>query len=86
MADRNLCDLLSPFGVSTASVSLREMTLDSRKAAAGDLFIAIKGHQSDGRHYISQAIAQGVAAVVAEAHGEAAEGEIRYIQDRKSVV
>ncbi|MBG5919120.1 UDP-N-acetylmuramoyl-L-alanyl-D-glutamate--2,6-diaminopimelate ligase [Providencia stuartii] len=79
MADRNLCDLLSPFGVSTANISLHEMTLDSRKAAAGDLFIAIKGHQSDGRHYISQAIAQGVAAVIAEANGEADEGEIRYV-------
>lgn len=79
MADRNLCELLAPFGVSTTNVSLREMTLDSRKAAAGDLFIAIKGHQSDGRHYIPQAIAQGVSAVIAEAQGEAEEGEIRFI-------
>lgn len=79
MADRNLCELLAPFGVSTTNVSLREMTLDSRKAAAGDLFIAVKGHQSDGRHYIPQAIAQGVSAVIAEAQGEAEEGEIRFI-------
>ncbi|EKT55930.1 UDP-N-acetylmuramoyl-L-alanyl-D-glutamate--2,6-diaminopimelate ligase [Providencia sneebia] len=79
MVDRNLCDLLSPFGVSTANVSLREMTLDSRKAASGDLFIAIKGHQSDGRQFISQAIAQGVAAVIAEASGAAEEGEVRHI-------
>lgn len=79
MADRNLCDLLAPFGVSTTPISLREMTLDSRKAAAGDLFIAIKGHQSDGRHYIPQAIAQGVGAVIAEAQGEAEEGEIRFV-------
>ncbi|HHR6223038.1 TPA: UDP-N-acetylmuramoyl-L-alanyl-D-glutamate--2,6-diaminopimelate ligase [Providencia alcalifaciens] len=79
MADRNLCELLAPFGVSTTNISLREMTLDSRKAAAGDLFIAVKGHQSDGRHYIPQAIAQGVSAVIAEAHGEAEEGEIRFV-------
>ncbi|MFD1090699.1 UDP-N-acetylmuramoyl-L-alanyl-D-glutamate--2,6-diaminopimelate ligase [Providencia vermicola] len=79
MADRNLCDLLAPFGVSTTPISLREMTLDSRKAAAGDLFIAIKGHQSDGRHYIPQAIAQGVGAVIAEAQGEAEEGEVRFV-------
>ncbi len=79
MTDRNLCDLLAPFGVSTTNISLREMTLDSRKAAAGDLFIAIKGHQSDGRHYIPQAIAQGVSAVIAEAQDEAEEGEVRFI-------
>jgi UDP-N-acetylmuramoyl-L-alanyl-D-glutamate--2,6-diaminopimelate ligase len=53
------------------------MTLDSRTAAAGDLFIAIVGHTVDGRRYIPQAIAQGVAAVIAEAEGEAQDGEVR---------
>jgi len=53
------------------------MTLDSRVAAAGDLFVAVVGHQADGRRYIPQAIAQGVAAIIAEAKGEAADGEIR---------
>lgn len=53
------------------------MTLDSRNAAAGDLFVAVVGHQADGRRYIPQAIAQGVAAVIAEAEGEAADGSVR---------
>ncbi len=79
MVDRDLSDLLAPFGVSTPSIKLGEMTLDSRKAAASDLFIAVKGHQVDGRHYIPQAIAQGVSAIIAEAEGEAEEGEIRHI-------
>ncbi len=41
------------------------------------LFIAVQGHQADGRRYIPQAIAQGVAAIIAEAQGEAKDGEIR---------
>ncbi len=53
------------------------MTLDSRVAAAGDLFVAVVGHQADGRRYIPQAIAQGVAAIIAEAKDEATDGEIR---------
>lgn len=53
------------------------MILDSRIAAAGDLFVAVNGHQTDGRRYIPQAIAQGVAAVIAEAEGAAEDGEIR---------
>jgi UDP-N-acetylmuramoyl-L-alanyl-D-glutamate--2,6-diaminopimelate ligase len=53
------------------------MTLDSRVAASGDLFIAVQGHQADGRRYIPQAIAQGVAAIIAEAKDEAKDGEIR---------
>ena len=62
MADRNLRDLLAPWVPDAPSRALREMTLDSRVAAAGDLFVAVVGHQADGRRYIPQAIAQGVAA------------------------
>ncbi|HCT7002892.1 TPA: UDP-N-acetylmuramoyl-L-alanyl-D-glutamate--2,6-diaminopimelate ligase, partial [Morganella morganii] len=79
MADRNLRDLLAPLGVDAPAKALRDMTLDSRKAAAGDLFLAVKGHQSDGRHYIPQAIAQGVAAVVAEADGAAEDGSVQVL-------
>ncbi|MFP9468375.1 UDP-N-acetylmuramoyl-L-alanyl-D-glutamate--2,6-diaminopimelate ligase [Pectobacterium brasiliense] len=77
MADRNLRDLLAPWVQDTPARALREMTLDSRVAAAGDLFVAIVGHKADGRRYIPQAIAQGVAAIVAEAEGEAADGTVR---------
>ncbi|MCW7547598.1 UDP-N-acetylmuramoyl-L-alanyl-D-glutamate--2,6-diaminopimelate ligase [Photorhabdus sp. APURE] len=77
MADRNLRDLLAPLGIDAPVRELREMTLDSRKSSAGDLFVAIKGHQTDGRHYIPQAIAQGVAAVIAEAQGEADNGTVQ---------
>ncbi|WP_435929082.1 UDP-N-acetylmuramoyl-L-alanyl-D-glutamate--2,6-diaminopimelate ligase [Dryocola sp. BD613] len=77
MADRNLRDLLAPWVPMAPERALREMTLDSRVAASGDLFVAVVGHQADGRRYIPQAIAQGVAAVVAEAQGEASDGEIR---------
>nr|WP_228005716.1 UDP-N-acetylmuramoyl-L-alanyl-D-glutamate--2,6-diaminopimelate ligase [Xenorhabdus sp. BG5] len=70
-------DLLAPWGVDTPELPLREMTLDSRKAAAGDLFVAVQGHQTDGRKYIPQAIAQGVAAVIAEAKGKAENGTMQ---------
>ncbi|EPY2900453.1 UDP-N-acetylmuramoyl-L-alanyl-D-glutamate--2,6-diaminopimelate ligase [Cronobacter sakazakii] len=79
MADRNLRDLLAPWVAGLPARALREMTLDSRVAAAGDLFVAVVGHQADGRRYIPQAIAQGVAAIVAEAKGEATDGEVREI-------
>lgn len=77
MTDRNLRKLLAPWVSNAPERLLREVTLDSRTAVTGDLFIAIGGHQTDGRRYISQAITQGVAAVVAEAEGEAEEAEIR---------
>ncbi|MDU6409800.1 MAG: UDP-N-acetylmuramoyl-L-alanyl-D-glutamate--2,6-diaminopimelate ligase [Yersiniaceae bacterium] len=76
MADRNLRDLLAPWVSDAPECALREMTLDSRVAAAGDLFVAVKGHQADGRRYIPQAIAQGVAAVVADADSAAGHGTL----------
>lgn len=39
---------------------------DSRKVKKGDLFIAIKGTQTDGHQYIFQAIEQGAIAIVCE--------------------
>ncbi|MEN5016799.1 UDP-N-acetylmuramoyl-L-alanyl-D-glutamate--2,6-diaminopimelate ligase [Erwinia sp. Eh17-17] len=76
MTDRNLRDLLAPWVPGAPELPLRDMTLDSRIAASGDLFVAIKGHAADGRRFIPQAIAQGVAAVIAEAEGEAEDGQI----------
>lgn len=79
MTDRNLRALLALWVPGAPERMLREMTLDSREAASGDLFVAINGHVSDGRRFIPQAIAQGVAAVVAEAKGVARDGEISEI-------
>ncbi|MDD5707903.1 MAG: UDP-N-acetylmuramoyl-L-alanyl-D-glutamate--2,6-diaminopimelate ligase, partial [Kiritimatiellae bacterium] len=39
---------------------------DSRKARAGDIFVAIRGTRDEGLRHIEQAAARGIAAVVAE--------------------
>ncbi|WGE66688.1 UDP-N-acetylmuramoyl-L-alanyl-D-glutamate--2,6-diaminopimelate ligase [Actinobacillus equuli subsp. haemolyticus] len=46
---------------------LKQMTLDSRQVGEGDLFVALKGHQVDGRQFIQKAIEQGAALILAEA-------------------
>ncbi|PIJ49746.1 UDP-N-acetylmuramoyl-L-alanyl-D-glutamate--2,6-diaminopimelate ligase [Erwinia sp. OLTSP20] len=76
MTDRNLRALLAPWVPAAPERPLRDMTLDSRVAAAGDLFVAVKGHMADGRRFIPQAIAQGVAAIIAEAQGVATDGQV----------
>lgn len=76
MSDRNLCDLLAPWVTNVPQRPLKEMVLDSRHAAAGDLFVAVVGHSTDGRKYIPQAIAQGVAAILAEAEGVMTNGTV----------
>lgn len=48
-------------------LTMHSVQFDSRKVGQGDLFIAVKGNQSDGHDYIPQAIKAGAAAIVCEA-------------------
>ena len=52
-----------------AAIELSGIQSDSRKIAAGNLFLAVAGHAVDGRDYIAQAVANGAAAVLVERAG-----------------
>lgn len=45
-------------------VTVRDLSLDSRQAKSGDLFVAVSGSHVHGAKFIPEAIAKGVAAVV----------------------
>lgn len=63
------------------TIKLTEMILDSRTAEPGCLFVALKGHQVDGRQYISQAIEKGASAVLSEADNADQHLQIEWYQD-----
>ncbi|MGL6350715.1 MAG: UDP-N-acetylmuramoyl-L-alanyl-D-glutamate--2,6-diaminopimelate ligase [Aeromonas sp.] len=67
---RTLEAVLRPFGITVPALPLIDIQLDSRRVGPGSLFVAIRGHQVDGRRFIQQAVAQGAAAVVFETDGE----------------
>ena len=48
-------------------VKPQRLTADSRRVQPGDVFVAFPGAQADGRDFIVQAVANGAAAVIAEA-------------------
>jgi UDP-N-acetylmuramoyl-tripeptide--D-alanyl-D-alanine ligase len=52
------------------SVLVARVTIDSRKATPGDLFVAIHGAQFDGHHFLGQAAAAGCTAAIVEAGRE----------------
>ncbi|AHL76679.1 UDP-N-acetylmuramoylalanyl-D-glutamate--2,6-diaminopimelate ligase [Stutzerimonas stutzeri] len=56
---------------AAGNILIRELTLDSRKVRPGDLFLAVPGHQQDGRVHIADAISRGAAAIAYEAEGAA---------------
>ena len=66
-----LQDLISPWidlnGHSISTLTVTHLELDSRKIASGDTFVAIIGHASDGRQFITQAIRNGANLVLAQA-------------------
>lgn len=49
-----------------AERDIHGLSLDSRRVAANDLFIAVPGEVSDGRDYIQQAVQNGAVAVAGE--------------------
>ena len=63
-----LVDLLKDFMDTSGcpSVSVTGVALDSRLVVPGDLFIAVKGTQTDGAQYIAQAIEKGAVAILLE--------------------
>lgn len=45
------------------------VTIDSRQARAGSLFVALRGEKHDGHTFIADALARGAAVILAEARG-----------------
>jgi UDP-N-acetylmuramoyl-L-alanyl-D-glutamate--2,6-diaminopimelate ligase len=65
-----LADILQGLAIEevrgSTNISLSDITFDSRKAAPGVLFIAVRGTKTDGHDFILPALAAGSAAVVCE--------------------
>ena len=51
------------------AMELGDVRDDSRRVAAGDLFVAVPGTKQDGRKFIDDALAKGAAAILTEADG-----------------
>lgn len=53
-------------GTATMPFAVGGVAFDSREVVPGDLFIALRGEQSDGHDYIPRALAAGAAGILAE--------------------
>ena len=64
--------------ISIPDLKIKGLSTDSRHVQPGDLFIACKGSQADGRNYIENAIDHGAVAILAEAEAEAGADKYTY--------
>ncbi|MCB0397422.1 MAG: UDP-N-acetylmuramoyl-L-alanyl-D-glutamate--2,6-diaminopimelate ligase [Flavobacteriales bacterium] len=65
--------------LGSTDVVISGVAFDSRKAETYGLFVALRGEQTDGHHYIDQAIENGAIAVVCEQFPEHTRKEVTYI-------
>ena len=70
--------------MGNTAVAFRELQFDSRKVGLDDVFIAIKGTQSDGHQFIKKAINQGALAVVCQQMPKEIINGITYLQVQDS--
>ena len=58
------------------AIKVANLELDSRAITQGDTFVAIIGHEVDGRQFIEKAIAAGASSVIAQADEESQHGRV----------
>lgn len=68
-AEMQLLQLVTALGdevnvKGTAKRAIREIVCDSRRVRRGDLFVAVRGAQTNGSRYIADALKRGAAAIV----------------------
>ncbi len=65
---------------------IKQLQFDSRKVEQGDVFVAIKGVQTDGHHYIEKAIESGAVCIVCEDLPTTLDAAVTYLQVHNSAV
>ena len=59
-----LADQLRETGSDLSETPFHDLVIDSRKVEPGDLFVALRGEQTDGHTYIADAIARGASGLL----------------------
>ncbi|UFH54944.1 UDP-N-acetylmuramoyl-L-alanyl-D-glutamate--2,6-diaminopimelate ligase [Spirosoma sp. KNUC1025] len=66
------------------STEITNLTMDSRKAGPGSLFVAVRGTVTDGHKFIETAVRQGAAAILCEEFPAEINQAISYVQVQDS--
>lgn len=64
--EMQLREILDGVTETDASIAITGIELDSREVKPGDLFVAVRGQETDGREYVRQAADRGAVAALVE--------------------
>lgn len=68
--------LLAMFDIEAPDIDITDLVLDSREVAIHKAFVAVKGHDLDGRDFIPQAISLGAKVILAESDDAQRHGDV----------
>lgn len=68
---------LAEFSIDAPDLEISELVIDSREVAIHSAFLAIKGHQRDGRDFIPQAISLGAKLILVECEQADTHGQLQ---------
>lgn len=68
--------LLAMFDIDAPDIDITDLVLDSRDVAIHKAFVAVKGHDLDGRDFIPQAISLGAKVILAESDTADRHGDV----------
>ncbi|WP_228850565.1 UDP-N-acetylmuramoyl-L-alanyl-D-glutamate--2,6-diaminopimelate ligase [Aegicerativicinus sediminis] len=66
--------------VGNTSIDINEIVFDSRKVNGGDVFVAIRGVETDGHKYIGKAIDSGAVAIICEEIPDQINDSVTYVE------
>ena len=63
---QNVLEGLTKVRSQSVAQNVRRFVIDSREAGPGDVFVALKGEQTDGHLYVAEAFKRGAIAAIVE--------------------
>lgn len=72
----SLQKLLQPFDIEAPEIELQDLVLDSREVAIHKGFLAVAGHDLDGRDFIPQAVSLGARVIIADSDDASLHGQM----------
>lgn len=68
----------------STQLDVNDIQIDSRKVSKGSVFVAIKGEQTDGHHFIAKAIESGASVIVCEVLPSHLYADVTYLKVNNS--